>query len=368
MLRDGGLEAGDDVGMLGGDLVILGRVDFKIIEQRFLVGDGLLAITSLGDEVQFPGAEARGIELLAAIVAEDFALDGFTFEEQAGQVDAVHRTIRGHRAAGQPYDRREEVEGRCDVALDGGLDLTGHPEDAGDAHAAFPSAALAIAEQASAAAGLGAHQQPRAIVTREDHEGVLGHALFLERLENLADAPVEFLDDVAIDTAAALTLEAIRGEQRRVREGVGEVEEEGLGLVGSDELRGFFGVAAGQLRLVGLGVDEFVAAEERGIPPSGVLVDAGASLNGIAGRRIHVVRVRQAEVEIEAVLERMMLGAVRPDAEVPFADHASRVALRLECLGNRHLGGRQSAGGDGPQDAELVMRHPGADRVTTGQK
>jgi len=291
MLRDGGLEAGDDVGMFGGDLVILGGVDFQIIEQRFRVGDGLLAVTGLCDEVQLPGTEARGIELLAAIVTEHVALNLLLIHEQAGEIDAVHRTIRGHRAAGQPYDRREEVEGRRDVALDGRPDLAGHPEDAGHAHAAFPGATLAVAEQAGASAGLSAHQQPRAVVAGEDDEGVVGHALFLERFEDFADAPVEFLDDIAVDTAAALTLKAIRGEQRRVREGMGEVEEERLGLVGGDELRGFFSVAAGQLRLVGLGVDEFVAAEEWGVPPRSVLVDASARLNGIAGRRIHVVRM-----------------------------------------------------------------------------
>jgi len=73
-------------------------------------------------------------------------------------------------------------------------------------------------------------------------------------------------------------------------------------------------------------------------------------------------------MEIEAVLERMMLGAVCPDAEVPFADHTGRVALRLQRLGNRDLGGGQAAGGDSTQDPELVVRHASANRVTPSQK
>ncbi len=135
----------------------LGGVDFQIVEVRLLVRGGFLAVRRLGDQVNLPRTEARGIQLLAAIVAEDFALDGFTFEEQAGQVDAVHRTIRGHRAAGQPYEGGIKIEGRRDVALDGGLNLAGHPEDARHAHTAFPSATLAIAQKPRAPTGLGAH-------------------------------------------------------------------------------------------------------------------------------------------------------------------------------------------------------------------
>ena len=50
--------------------------------------------------------------------------------------------------------------------------------------------------------------------------------------------------------------------------------------------------------------------------------------------RPHVVRVRQAEVLVEAVPRRQELRVV---AEVPLAEDGGRVALRLEHFGDRHL-------------------------------
>ena len=47
-----------------------------------------------------------------------------------------------------------------------------------------------------------------------------------QRVEHLADAPVELLDHVAIQAAAALALELLGSEQRHVRKVVRQVEEE----------------------------------------------------------------------------------------------------------------------------------------------
>ena len=74
-------------------------------------------------------------------------------------------------------------------------------------------------------------------------------------------------------------------------------------------------------------------------------------------------------MEIEAVVERVMLRqVVGPDAEVPLADDAGGVAGRLKRFGEGDLGGRQATGGNGAQDAELVVGHAGADRVATGHE
>ncbi len=150
-----------------------------------------------------------------------------------------------------------------------------------------------------------------------------------------------------------------------MRKSMGEVEKEWLGLIRDDEVLRFLRVAAGELRLIGLGVDEFVAAEERGIPPSRFLINEGASLSGITRRGVHVVGVRQTEVKIKAVLQRMVRGVVRPNSQVPLANHARGVALSLERLSNGDFRGGQAACRDTAEDPKLVMGHPAADRVAT---
>ena len=73
----------------------------------------------------------------------------------------------------------------------------------------------------------------------------------LERLEHLANVPIQFGQHIPIDAPRALALKSLRSEQRRVREGMGQVEEEWTVLVRADELHGLRGVARRQLRLVG---------------------------------------------------------------------------------------------------------------------
>jgi hypothetical protein len=53
--------------------------------------------------------------------------------------------------------------------------------------------------------------------------------------------------------------------------------------------------------------------------------------------RPHVVRVRQAEVFVEAVVHRKKLLMM---SEMPFAGHARGIALLLEQLGDRHFASR----------------------------
>ena len=155
-----------------------------------------------------------------------------------------------------------------------------------------------------------------------------------------------------------------------MRESVRHVEEERLILVRPDELLGLLRVTLRQLGLVGARLKEFTAAVEGGVPPLGILIDArtGHLRLRLVGR-VHIVRVHQTEMEIEAVGERMMLGLViGPDAEVPFADQSGGVAGVLQRLGQGHFGGGQAAGGDGAEDAELIVGHAGADGVASGHE
>ncbi len=108
---------------------------------------------------------------------------------------------------------------------------------------------------------------------------------------------------------------------------MGEVEEERLVLVAFDERDGAFGVAGGELALIGggdLGVDHPVIFYQRQVGV-GVLVPRFVDVGGM--ERPHVVRVGQAEVFIEAVAGGEEL---RVMAEVPFADGGGGVALGAE--------------------------------------
>ena len=73
----------------------------------------------------------------------------------------------------------------------------------------------------------------------------------LQRREDLADRPVDLHDHVAEQARAGLALELVGDEQRHVRHGVRQVEEERPVLVLLDELHGPLGVPGRQLRLVG---------------------------------------------------------------------------------------------------------------------
>ena len=131
---------------------------------------------------------------------------------------------------------------------------------------------------------------------------------------------------------------------------------------------GLLGVAAGERGLVGGALDELLVAIERRRPPVGLLIEpAGGPLR--RGRRgVHVVRVRQAEVVVEAVPQRMMGRDVRVIAQVPLADARRGVASRLEGLGQRDLLAGQAAGRVAPQDAEPVVAHAAADRIAAGEQ
>lgn len=148
----------------------------------------------------------------------------------------------------------------------------------------------------------------------------------------------------------------------------GEVEEERLGLIRRDELHRLVCVAARERGLVGGLLDEFLVAEERRVPPLGLLLGEFARALRRDGRDVHVVRVGKAEVEVEAVFARVASGVVHPVAEMPLADAAGGVAPGLEGLGRGDFTRGQMAHGPIAQHAELVVAHPAANRVAPGEQ
>jgi hypothetical protein len=77
--------------------------------------------------------------------------------------------------------------------------------------------------------------QPRPVVTREQHQGVPIDAGGFERVEHLAHAPIDLLDDVTVHATGAVAGKFIRPRERNVRQRVGQIEEERRAPVVADE-------------------------------------------------------------------------------------------------------------------------------------
>ena len=269
---------------------------------------------------------------------------------QRPYVLAVDHAVGGRQCPGERGERGVEVHGRGEfgAGLSGG-DTAWGPHDARHAHAAFVRGALA-GPQGQGASAVRALAEPRAVVGQEHDDRVPVQAEGLQRVDDLPAGPVDALDDVAVEPAGRLAPEPLRHEQRHVRHGVGQVEEEGLVPVGGDERQGLAGVALGEAGLVG-GVleDLLVAQQDRAAAPVG-------SLRG------HVVAVGDAEVGIEAVARRQ---EGRDAPEVPLADAAGGVAPGLEQFGDRDLVGVQPRPRP-RKEHPAVQTH--AARVASGQQ
>ena len=174
------------------------------------------------------------------------------------------------------------------------------------------------------------HHRP--VVGREHDERPLGEPERGERVEDLAGAPVELLDGVAIDAPLRAAGESRGGILRDMRHRVGQVEEEGPVLVLVNESYGALGVAQRQPRLIDGSLDDAVAIEQRQRPEPEDLLERLTD-----GPLDRVVGVGQPEVLVEAL--RWAKRSV--PAEVPLADARRGIAMLLEQLGQSDLARRQ---------------------------
>ena len=79
--------------------------------------------------------------------------------------------------------------------------MAGPPSNSGFTHAALEGTALAATQRARGPAvfPLG---EPRAVVAGKDNKRVVGQFELEEGVEDLTDAPIDFLDPIAIRTIA----------------------------------------------------------------------------------------------------------------------------------------------------------------------
>ncbi|OPZ22818.1 MAG: hypothetical protein BWZ10_00236 [candidate division BRC1 bacterium ADurb.BinA364] len=140
---------------------------------------------------------------------------------------------------------------------------------------------------------------------------------------------------------------------------VRQIEEEGLVLAVANESNRLFGVALRQQALIRIAFDGFQSANQR--KRRIVLVGLGP----------HVVAVGQAEIAIEAVVDRQMRGQM---PQVPFADAGRGIAAVAQDFGDGALAriearprARREHAGDADADRIAARHQRGARRRTDGR-
>ena len=136
-----------------------------------------------------------------------------------------------------------------------------------------------------------------------------------------------------------------------------------------DEFDGVFGVPGRELVLVfvgDVGNDDFVAVEHAEVGITVALSISGREIHEIGVERPHVVGVGQAEVFVEAVVQREELRRI---AEVPFAEDGGGVAALFDQFGEGHFVGADADFGARPKravDADAVRVAAGQQAATRG--
>ena len=162
----------------------------------------------------------------------------------------------------------------------------------------------------------------------------------IDRLEQAAHLSVDVLDGVDVGLLGIGIAHFVGYIQRDVRHGVRQVHEERLVLVGLDEVDGLLRVPARDGALVDGQLDNLLVLKERrlplgecglGISPQNVHSLPSSARLALVVRVIHVVRVRDAVVGVEAV-GRWQRFLVMP--EMPFAETSGGIALPFQVIGN----------------------------------
>ncbi len=182
--------------------------------------------------------------------------------------------------------------------------------------------------------------QPRAVVGSENDHRVFAQAFLLQHLHDLADAIINFLDDIAIKAARTFAFETLGGEKRDVRHAVSQVKKERPVPFLLDEPDRFLNVAFGNCRLLRRALDDFGVAHERHI----VVLHARIHclLLGDLADFVHVVAVRYAEIIFKAVAYPCVFSAsakvISPGGKPPAESGKSTPRLSLimpERMGRR---------------------------------
>ena len=140
--------------------------------------------------------------------------------------------------------------------------MSGPARDERHAHAAFERGELAAAKRRGASRVL-AIAEEGTVVGGEEDQRVVVQAEAFQCVENHAHAPVEFLDDIGVQSGSGFAAERVARVDRHMGHDVREVEEERLVLVPLDEVDAELGDLAREEILVGIVAGDFLALEPR---------------------------------------------------------------------------------------------------------
>ena len=291
------------------------------------------------------------------------------------------------------------------VAAAARLDHARPARDEGDAMAAIPGIRLVAAESGTRMVSLRLHLvdadvRRAAVVAGEDHQGIVGDAVALQGVEDLAEHVVGFHYQVGVEVVQSAAPDpAFVHRQRRVRRGHRQIEEErhsggsalgdvaigGTGERGQELLEVPVGhrraLQAGQIVAEQPSLQEFGGNTDGGVVvevavrrPVGnidaeVVVEAagGGAAGDPAGERVAPqiplpvgrLRIGDRGCIIRARRQEVLGGRKVPThAEMPLADGAAVVAVALQQLADREpppVDQRRPVGGD---DALLQRRPP----------
>ena len=394
-VADGGkhpLHLGDPVGMIGGQVQLLARVVAEV--EEFILARGVGGV--LGGLLPRPRLEGRGPDPLDQLpVAHAQGVGrvgplhhhmvphrrtGFGLGEGPQHADAVFRAARRPADAQDVGQRREHVDQADHLLAHGaGGHVAGPADEERLAEAPFVDAVLAgpqwsVNGQASldgagdvAAVGIG----DAAVVAGEHDERVVGDLQPIERVEQLAHAPVELLDKVAVGPVAA-GVEPRVGGNRPVHRVGGEVDEERLLAVGLDPVGGLRGE-----------VFHDVVHRERLLEPAGTFGGDDDRRAGHAAEECFVfneavrtvVGIRRQPIEVvEAQGPRAWRERAVPvggrhallQAEMPLPERRGAVALALAERGERGAIGLDVERAIGEE--HLAVLHAGPPVVAAGHQ
>src|SRR5262249_20734889 len=109
---------------------------------------------------------------------------------------------------------------------------SGESGNKGHSHAALKCLPFASAQNS------GAPLKPGPMIAGEDYERVVIDVVILQSLQNLTDTPIQFRDDVAVDSHAGRTPKRVGAGQRYVRERMRHEQEKWMACLLGNELHG----------------------------------------------------------------------------------------------------------------------------------
>ena len=276
-VEEGLLHAGEELGFLGAEVVLLVRVGLQVVELKgavgVVVGEDLHVV--VGEGGFFPEAEGDGARAGADLASEEGL--------QADAIERLKEAVGGQ--ADEVGDGGEEVDDAGGVLGDAGLDAGGPFDDAGDAQAALIDGAFVAAQ---AAGGVRLDLGQAAVVAVENDESVVGDAEVAQLLTEGADAAVH-RDELAVVVGGGVVevreggFVGIAGFEGGMRGAVPEDGKEGLasGVLLFDEAQGFsdddFGGVAGELLGHAVAAEPGVHVDEVGGGDVGVEAEGGGA-------------------------------------------------------------------------------------------